>query len=135
MTRALRRKVYKVVRNKGDETELKEWKKIKKELKKSKKEKRKVRDRKNPRSYKTYIESSLWAERKNAYYRKHKKECAKCKSTTMVQLHHMKYIKVLFGNEPNDHLIPLCINCHKDFHTQYGVKSDMIKDTKLFLLQ
>lgn len=84
-------------------------------------------------SYGRYIKSKEWENRKNKYYRNHKRECAKCKSLRYVQLHHMYYDRKLFGNEPDNVLMPLCHDHHKEFHDKYGTHKDMISMTMKFV--
>lgn len=95
-----------------------------------KKQKRKHKNR-VPVRYKTYIESHWWEERKNVYYRTHRKMCEKCHSVEHVSLHHMLYED--FGHEKDETLMPLCIDCHGEFHKIYGTKHNMIEQTKEFV--
>lgn len=97
---------------------------------KSKKKKPKIRE--TVRSYKSYIVSKLWRKRKNRYYQKYGKQCSCCKSTNYVQLHHKIYTGI-YGNEPDNHLVALCMKCHKLFHDTYGIKNDMREDTEEFV--
>lgn len=49
------------------------------------------------------------------YYRQYKKICNRCYSNKDVQLHHI--IPVINGGTNNfNNLIPLCRNCHMDWH-------------------
>jgi hypothetical protein len=86
-----------------------------------------------PREYKVYINSEHWTRRKNLYFQSHRKWCVRCFSTLMVHLHHARYESKTFGKEPDDELFPLCENCHKGFHDKYGVKKDMLLETKCFI--
>jgi 5-methylcytosine-specific restriction endonuclease McrA len=83
-----------------------------------------------PTTYKKYIESPFWTQRKNDYYKIHGRTCAICKSVEKMSLHHLKYGK--YGEEKDCDLIPLCWNCHGDFHKRYGVKKNSHKDFKDF---
>ncbi len=128
MKRIRRYKAYRVIRNKGDEQELKAWKKIVKELK----EPKKVRDRKNPRTYETYIKSSLWENRKKKYWKLHKKQCAACKDFKFVELHHAVY-SGFKGDEKDNELFPFCRSCHQELHWMFGTKKDMLDETLTFI--
>lgn len=101
----------------------------------SKKRKRRQSNRKYqrvPRQYNAYIKSPWWEKRKNRYWRQYKKVCYRCDSCEHVQLHHIKYGWTEFGREPDEWLIPMCEQCHKFFHSKYGVKADMTNEMKLF---
>jgi len=105
----------------------------KKHLVKQKKRKETVRQYKRvPKQYKVYIKSHWWEKRKNEYWKKHKKICYRCGSCEHIQLHHIKYSWQLFGNEPDNTLIPMCQKCHDKFHTIYGVKGNMMQEMLLF---
>jgi hypothetical protein len=94
---------------------------------------KKPKKRDNPRSYKSYIASDLWTARKNRYYRTHSRICTRCTSTSFIELHHMFYDSKSFGYELDEHLIPLCKECHELFHSRFGSKKNMLADTKLFI--
>jgi hypothetical protein len=118
-------------------TDLKKWKKRQK--KKSKKNKNKNLKRRNnwkkskvPQNYKEYIKSHWWITRRNKYYQTHKRVCQACLSTKHTNLHHMLYEDL--GNEKDEHLIPLCRECHEEYHASYGVKNNMIFDTHQFII-
>lgn len=89
--------------------------------------------RKAPLQHGAYINSELWEERKAKYYKKHKKECARCGGYEHINLHHMFYDNKIFGSEPDKHLIPLCWLCHEKFHSNYPTKKNMIFNTKEFI--
>lgn len=84
-----------------------------------------------PRDYKVYIASHWWEERKNRYYKTHRKICLACGSTEYVALHHMIYSD--YGNEKDEYLSPLCSHCHQELHTKYGVKQNLILETNKFI--
>jgi len=101
------------------------------------KDRKKLRNRKprKPRSisYKRYIKSSLWTDRKNKYYQEHSKQCLRCGSYEHVDLHHAIYDRPSFGNEPDNHLYPLCSDCHELFHKTHKLKKDMLQETIKFI--
>lgn len=102
-------------------------------LRSSKVNKPRVNKRNKTSKYRTYIESPLWENRKNEYYKNHLKKCNRCGSCRYVSLHHMYYDYNTFGTEPDDILVPLCSSCHKEYHRIYGTKKDMIATTMSFI--
>ena len=94
--------------------------------------KRKPRQRKIIRSYKTYMTSNLWTDRKNRYWKKYGKKCELCGKTSWVTLHHKEYNNN-YGDEPDRELIALCASCHKTFHDNYETKRNMQKETNEFI--
>ncbi len=81
--------------------------------------------------YFRYINGSIWKARKIVYYATHPKKCRACGSTHKVELHHMMYGQ--FGYETDDVLVCLCDYCHDEFHSKQRTKTDMIKETELFI--
>lgn len=101
----------------------------------SKKKIRKERKQKRiPTKYKLYIKSKFWDARKNKFWKKFGKKCVACSDTLYVQLHHTYYKSCNNGREPDEQLVALCVNCHNEFHTIYGTKKNMEKETVEFLL-
>ena len=96
---------------------------------------RKLRNKKCPTDYNLYIKSAFWTQRKNQYYQNYTKMCMRCGTKKYVSLHHKFYDHTEFGKEKDEHLCPLCETCHKIFHDKYGVKSNMIKETNLFITE
>jgi len=92
-----------------------------------------IKQAKCPKQYDKYIKSNFWEERKNKYYQTYLKMCARCGSKKFISLHHKKYDNNVFGDEPDNQLCPLCNTCHAIFHEKYGVKSDMMLETELFV--
>lgn len=84
-------------------------------------------------TYREYITSAYWKKRKMMYFSKFGKTCAVCGQKSGVTLHHKKYDDKLFGKEPNDHLVALCPRHHQSFHENFGVQSNMTKNTNLFV--
>ena len=98
---------------------------------KKKKEKKKNRKRK-PKKYDTYINGVVWEKRKNAYYKLHGRTCAVCGSVKFIHPHHKYYGE--YGEEKDEHLVPLCQDHHKQFHDELGkTKKDMVKETDSFI--
>lgn len=97
----------------------------------SKKRKNRTGRKREAGQYKTYINSREWENRKNAYYQKYEKRCAACLSYEHVALHHKKYGNL--GKEEDNHLVPLCARCHKEYHDQNGTQKNMIRKTDLFI--
>ena len=86
-----------------------------------------------PKKYKVYIKSKWWEKRKNLYFQSHEKKCAICSSSEHIQLHHMVYKN--YGNEKDEHLVPLCREHHNLFHSQTGTHTNMVKDTNDFIIE
>lgn len=111
--------------------------KIEQKNKNKKRNKKKKNNRKYlnriPKKYKAYIKSVWWENRKNIYWRKHRKICRKCFSSLFVDLHHAVYNREDFGYEPDDTLYALCRNCHETFHKEHKLKKDMLKETRIFI--
>lgn len=100
--------------------------------KKKKKSKRKYSKR-IPRKYEVYISSKWWIKRKNEYYKVYPKVCIACLSTKYVDLHHLLYTN--FGRELDEHLVPLCRDCHIEYHALNGTHYNMVKSTRDFIEQ
>ena len=112
------------IRNHKPETTSKEWKETKRaEIKRKKKpsKKKKLRDKFIKKmSYKEYIRSFLWKERRRKYYKEHEKKCIACGSIERVALHHLTYRRL--KKEKDEDLAPLCWYCHSLYHEKYGTK-------------
>lgn len=101
---------------------------------KTRRGKRKKHKRKIPQmTYRQYMGSAYWKKRKNDYFGKHGKKCAVCSQKAGVTLHHKVYDHKVYGKEPDDHLVPLCAHHHHEFHSLFSVKSNMVKDTDLYI--
>lgn len=94
---------------------------------------RKRRSKIVPNTYKEYIKSDFWKDRKREYYKNHKKECQVCKSRWRIGLHHISYRNL--GKEADDDLVPLCWSCHKKYHDIHGVGWDNTKTTYDFITE
>ena len=126
-----RNRLPKRVLSESEKKEIKDWKSTQRKVRKKKTKKvKKPRTYNNriPRKYNVYIKSIHWENRKNAYYRKHKKQCYRCNSCEHVQLHHIVYKWQTFGSEADDTLVPMCHTCHDLFHSLYGVSGNMQKE-------
>lgn len=66
------------------------------------------------RRHREYIGSERWRERRAAYFMGHAEVCHRCGAEHGVELHHSSYERL--GNEPDEHLHPLCACCHEAFH-------------------
>ncbi len=79
-----------------------------------------------PRSYKVYIQSKHWEQRKKKYYKKFGRKCEVCYSVNHIQLHHKYYGN--YGEESDEHLVALCMFHHSQLHEGLGiVTKDMVK--------
>lgn len=65
-------------------------------------------------SYKQYMESSAWKEKRKAKLREADYKCERCGSAKNLTVHHLTYAHL--RNEPLDDLIVLCWNCHNQIH-------------------
>lgn len=82
--------------------------------------------------YAEYIESWVWTDRRNRFYRTHPHKCVICGSSKELNLHHMVYT-AFDGTEPDTNLVPLCGEHHKNFHKTLKVKGNMKKETLEFI--
>jgi ribosomal protein S27AE len=69
-------------------------------------------------AYRRLLRDPRWKIRKEQYYSRHEKRCAKCGTTIGISLHHRRYI---WGRKPWDYadsdLEPLCQErCHRAEH-------------------
>lgn len=80
-------------------------------------------------SYREYIRSYVWRIRRHVYFRNHRRRCAACGIKQTVVLHHLSYENL--GHEPDDDLMPLCRECHSEFHRQHGVKARRMRQETL----
>ena len=92
--------------------------KLQSEKDKRKNQKKKATPFQTPK-YKTYIKSPAWKARRYSYFKKYGKECAICKSTHLVGLHHVSYKNV--GRELDEELVALCWMHHEAYHIAEGV--------------
>lgn len=83
-------------------------------------------------SYHQNMSSERWKRFKWHYWSKYKRQCAACESTEKVILHHTHYNSL--GRERIEDVVPLCFDCHSEFHNLYGVNEDMISDTIDFII-
>jgi 5-methylcytosine-specific restriction endonuclease McrA len=72
---------------------------------------------KRRRQYRRYLDSDEWKERRDKILWRDNYECQKCGSTVRLQVHHLEYADK-FGDEPDDALLTLCRNCHRQIHTK-----------------
>jgi len=101
-------------------------------INKKKPKKKKRKERTVIRSYKTYMQSTLWKKRKNLYWQKYKKICQACGNKHFVTLHHKIYTGE-YGNEPDKDVVALCKRCHSEFHKHYGCSKNMRVETDEFV--
>ena len=102
-------------------------------IKKTRRGKRVKNKRKIPKmSYRQYMGSAYWKKRKLVYWSKYGKGCEICGETKGTTLHHKRY-NVKYGDEPDDSLVNLCQFHHYGFHKSFELKTDMEKDTDLYV--
>ena len=72
-------------------------------------------------SYKDYIKSPYWEERKRLYFSNHPHKCAVCGHPD-VELHHLKYGD--YGRELDKNLAALCRVHHQELHDSIGLRKN-----------
>jgi len=87
------------------------------------------------KGYKSYLMSDWWKEIRKRVLLKFNFQCCKCKKRENLHVHHSNY---KYKNSPRittamKDTFLLCDVCHKEFHTKYGVKHDMTKETLIFI--
>jgi len=86
---------------------------------------------KTKQEYTMYVHSPQWKDRKDKYWREHGKFCRACNSKKGLTVHHVHY--GYLGREKDEHIIGLCWDCHRDFHSEYGTKTVMQEETLEFI--
>lgn len=64
----------------------------------------------NRNGYEAYIASDKWRRKRQAALERDKYQCQTCLSTERLEVHHKTYES--FTEEPLEHLITLCKDCH-----------------------
>ena len=65
------------------------------------------------KSYKIYMKSPAWANKRQKAFNYYGKKCYACKSRRgPLHIHHLTYVR--FGNEAMRDLRPLCMPCHRE---------------------
>lgn len=70
--------------------------------------------------YENYIHSSAWRSRRQRALQLGHYRCAKCGSTTSLQVHHLSYQHL--GHELDNELVVLCASCHRQVHNRSSSK-------------
>ena len=65
-----------------------------------------------------YLKSSEWATKRAFVLARDDFKCQSCSIDTDLNIHHISYKNL--GNEPLEHLICLCQDCHTDLHERVG---------------
>lgn len=73
--------------------------------------------------YQEYLLSDRWKEIRQMVFEKFGRVCAKCGSVNHLQVHHLRYPKIL-GEETLNDLIVMCQICHKKCHG-IGINSEI----------
>jgi hypothetical protein len=66
-------------------------------------------------SYKEYLQSELWRQKKAEFFEVRPRKCWVCNSQDQFELHHKTYERVT--SERLDDLVGLCGKCHDKVHT------------------
>src|SRR4051812_39142217 len=73
--------------------------------------------------YSDYLRSDHWQATKRKYFEFFPRECAFCKATKNIHLHHRRYTREygnILGIEAMQDLIALCGSCHSQWHAIHG---------------
>ncbi len=65
--------------------------------------------------YEKYLQSEHWKQLRESVFVRDNRKCTKCKSSIVIQAHHLIYREPLESCTPND-LITLCKRCHRIEH-------------------
>lgn len=65
-----------------------------------------------------YLLSTKWRIKRNAVFARDNNTCQSCGSTEQLECHHIDY--TMLGNEPLEHLITVCRQCHQAVHNRLG---------------
>lgn len=85
-------------------------------------------------TYHKFINSPWWRLLRQKRIQKNKC-CQACGSSEYLHVHHANY-ETKYKGEPKLALkdtFVLCGHCHCEFHKQYGVKTNMVKETLMFI--
>ncbi len=85
-------------------------------------------------TYSEYINSSVWTNRRNRYFKTHKHLCEICGIGSRIHLHHMVYT-AFNGTEPDTNLVALCDEHHRQFHAKHGSSGNMKVNTLAFIAE
>ena len=78
-------------------------------------------------NYQQYIKSGKWRRRKARYLKTHR-VCSYCYSVNNLTVHHRDYKN--FGNETQEDLQTLCIDCHNVVHHLRHTSYTCFRDKK-----
>lgn len=65
--------------------------------------------------YQDYLQSDRWKEIRRMVFERFGRVCAKCGSVNHLEVHHLRYPKIL-GEENLKDLVVMCQNCHRKCH-------------------
>lgn len=65
-------------------------------------------------TYKSYLASDLWADRRWCALERVKHACQRCFRERATEVHHLTYARVF--NERTSDLMPVCRSCHRVLH-------------------
>lgn len=90
------------------------------------------------KTYKNYLQSKDWKDRKEDFFKKTKQRCAIChRKNCQFHVHHKRYQRKgedLLGKEKDSDLLLLCAGCHHKLHKfklEYALCARPIKRTVL----
>jgi hypothetical protein len=80
--------------------------------------------------YISYLESDIWAEKRNKALERDKYHCSICGNPNNLEVHHLRYPDVL-GTELISDLMTLCRSCHKNLE-DYKKNHNVVSKTVLW---
>ena len=89
----------------------------------------KQKEKPNLSTYDLLLQDERWHTKRNIILERDKHRCVKCGKITTLQVHHKYYNKYPDGKKvnpwdyPNDALITLCDECHKEVHKTKKIKT------------
>ena len=75
-----------------------------------------------------YLLSVRWKIKRNAVFTRDDNTCQSCGSTEQLECHHIDYS--MLGDEPLEHLITICRQCHQTVHNRLGYSRETYYNIK-----
>jgi hypothetical protein len=79
-------------------------------------------------SYKEYLNTKHWLDKRSQVFESNGYECSKCKSKKQLHIHHKTYVRI--GREKLKDLVVLCKSCHDREHYILDNKDYFYEKTK-----
>ena len=71
-----------------------------------------------------YLLSVRWKIKRNTVFTRDDNTCQSCGSTEQLECHHIDYS--MLGDEPLEHLITICRQCHQTVHNRLGYSRETL---------